>query len=80
MSARSHVAASVAQNSKHATMNEPVKKKRALAPRKKAPATNTKELEKNNLNVSGGRLFYERAASRRSRHRDALKNREIVSS
>lgn len=57
-------------------MNEPVKKKRALAPRKKAPATNKKELEKNNLNVSGGRLFYERAASRRSRHRDALKNRE----
>jgi hypothetical protein len=38
---------------------------------KKSPV-NKKELLKKNLNVSAGRVFYEKASSRRIRHRDVL--------
>ena len=33
---------------------------------------NSLELQKKSLNISGGRVFYERAASRRERHRNVL--------
>lgn len=57
-------------------MVPPVKKKRTPTAKKKVPPTKKTELQKKNLNVSAGRVFYERASSRRSRHRDALMNQE----
>lgn len=58
------------------TMAPPVKKKKALAAKKKSSPIKKQELQKKNLNISAGGNFYERASSRRSRHRDALMNQE----
>lgn len=57
------------RNNNNSAKRPIVSKKTASAKHTTAP---TIELAKNNLNVSRGGKFYERAKSRRSRHRDAL--------
>lgn len=66
----------------HAKGSKPgvAKKKRRSSPIQKLQQHNMdpKELKKTNLNVSAGRCFYEKAKSRRSRHRLALANQPCV--
>jgi len=58
------------------TMGPPANKKstKTKAPMKKPEM----ELQAKNLNISAGRVIYERASSRQSRHRDILKNQKAL--